>query len=337
MFAYTLPAGCQNLESLRLVERPDPKPGPGQVLIRVRAVSLNYRDQMIAAGKYFGMQTTREIVPASDAAGEVVGIGAGVSEFKIGDRVTACFTQADPQGSASGPQVPLGLPLDGVLAEYIVLHEGGVIPMPESYTFAEASCLPCAGVTAWNALMVTGRPIAPGDTVLVLGSGGVSIWALQLACAAGARVLLTSSSDEKIERAKALGAADGINYRSTPDWEREVLRLTNGRGADCVIEVGGEGTLSRSIGALALGGKVALIGVLAAPSRAVDHGTLMFKRGSLHGIMVGEKVLFQALNRAVQIAGIKPVIDRVFGFQDARTAYTQHRSGEFVGKVVIEV
>jgi NADPH:quinone reductase-like Zn-dependent oxidoreductase len=337
MFAYVLPPGCKSLESLTRVERPEPQPGHGQILVRIRAVSLNYRDQMIAAGEYFGMQILHEIIPASDAAGEVVGVGEGVSQFKIGDRVTACFLQADPRGLASGQPAPLGLPLDGVLTEFVVLHEAGVVRIPDRYTFEEASCLPCAGVTAWNALMVVGRPVAPGDIVLVLGSGGVSMWALQLARAAGARVLVTSSSDEKLLRAKNLGAADGINYRRNPDWEREVLRLTGGRGADCIIEVGGEGTLSRSFQALAVGGKVALIGVLAAPSGAVDHHTLMFKRGSLHGVMVGEKALFESLIRAVEVNDIRPVIDRVFGFGDAKAAFAHHRSGQFVGKVVIAV
>ena len=337
MRAYVIPADCQSIDQLHLVERAAPQPGPGQVSIRIRAVSLNYRDQLIATGKYFGMRVTRELIPTSDAAGEVIGVGAGVSRFKVGDRVASCFTQADPNGPASGPRAALGQPLDGVLREQIVLHEDGVVAIPKSYSFEQAACLPCAGVTAWNALMVAGKPIAPGDTVLVLGAGGVSIWALQLAHAAGARVIVTSSSDEKIERAKALGASDGINYRRHPQWDQEVMRLTEGRGVDCVVEVGGQGTLARSFRSLALDGKVGLIGVLAGPSDDIATDAFMFKRAHLHGIMVGDRPLFEALNKAVELNGIKPVIERVFPFAEAKAAFEQHRSGNFMGKVVIAV
>ena len=337
MRAYVIPADCQSIDQLRLVEREAPQPGPGQVSIRIRAVSLNYRDQLIATGKYFGIPVTREIIPTSDGAGEVIDVGQGVTRFKVGDRVAGCFAQADPNGPASAPRAPLGLPLDGVLREQIVLHEDGVVAIPKSYSFEEAACLPCAGVTAWNTLMVAGKPIVPGDTVLALGAGGVSTWALQLAHAAGARVIVTSSSDEKIERAKGLGASDGINYRRHPQWDQEVMRLTEGRGVDCVIEVGGQGTLARSFRSLAFEGKVGLIGVLAGPSDDIATDAFMFKRGHLHGIMVGERPLFEALNKAVELNGIKPVIERVFAFNDAKAAFEQHRSGNFMGKVVIAV
>ena len=337
MRAYVIPKDCRSLDQLRLVERPDPEPGPGQVLIRIRAASLNYRDHMIVTGDYFGMTAPRELTPCSDLGGEVIGVGAGVTRVKVGDRVTATFSQADPNGPASGPQGPLGLPHDGALAEQIVLHEDGVLPMPPGYSFEEAACLPCAGVTAWNTLMIAGRPIRPGDTVVALGTGGVSIWALQLAHAAGARVIITSSSDEKVERARALGASDGINYRNTPEWDQEVMRLTGGRGADCVIEVGGEGTLARSFRALAPRGKVGLIGVLAGSSQDLGIHTLMFKQGTLHGIMVGDRGLFEQLNRAVTADGIKPVIDGVFAFEDARTAFERQQSGAFMGKIVVTI
>lgn len=337
MRAYTISKDCRSIDQLRLVERPDPAPGPGQVLVRIRAASLNYRDQMIAVSDYFGMSADRELIPMSDMAGEVLAVGAGVTRFKPGDRVCGCFSQADPNGPAHGPQAPLGLPLDGVLAEQIVLHEEGLVPAPQGYSFEEAACLPCAGVTAWNTLMVAGRPLRPGDTVLALGTGGVSIWALQLAAATGARVIVTSSSDDKIERAKALGAWAGVNYRRTPEWDQEVLALTGGRGADCVIEVGGNGTLARSFRALAPGGKVGLIGVLSGPSGDISPQTLMFKRGTLHGIMVGDRALFEQLIRAVEENGVRPVVDRVFPFEAAREAYAHQRGGDFMGKVVIAI
>jgi NADPH:quinone reductase-like Zn-dependent oxidoreductase len=223
------------------------------------------------------------------------------------------------------------------LAERIVVHENGLVHMPPGYSFEEAACLPCAGVTAWNALMVAGRPIAPGARVLVLGTGGVSMWALQLGVAAGAEVLVTSSSDAKLERAAALGATHGINYRTTPDWDQEVLRLTEGQGVDCIIEVGGAGTLARSFRALAPGGKICLIGVLAGPSGDLRPETLMLKRGMLIGIMVGDRDLFEQLNRAVVQNRIKPVIDRVFPFEQARDAFAHQASGDFMGKIVIRI
>ena len=337
MRAYELAPDCRSLDQLRMVERPDPVAGPGQVLIRVRAASLNYRDQLIARGEYFGWSSPNPLIPLSDAAGEVIAVGEGVTRFRIGDRVAAGFTQVDPRGPANGPEAPLGLPLDGVLAEQVVFYETGVVALPRDYSFAEGACLPCAGVTAWNALMEAGRPLRPGDTVLALGTGGVSIWALQLAAAAGAQVLVASSSGAKLEQAKALGARHGINYRRTPDWDQEVLRLTEGRGVDCVIEVGGAGTLPRSLRAVTPGGKIALIGVLAGRDpEPIDIQALRFRRASLHGLLVGDIPMFEALVRAVEINGIRPVIDRVFAFE-AADAYRHQGAGEIVGKVVISL
>jgi NADPH:quinone reductase-like Zn-dependent oxidoreductase len=224
-----------------------------------------------------------------------------------------------------------------MLAEEVVLYEDGVVPIPAGYSFEEAACLPCAGVTAWHALMRAGRSVKAGDTVLVLGTGGVSVLALLLARAAGARVIATSSSDAKIERVKALGASDGVNYRRTSDWEKEVLRITGGRGVDCVVEVGGAGTLNRSIAALASGGKIVLIGVLAGHGGDVNPYMLMGKHGNLHGIFVGDREMFVEMSRALELARIKPVIDKIFSFDDAVAAYQHHKSGNFLGKVVIAI
>jgi NADPH:quinone reductase-like Zn-dependent oxidoreductase len=338
MRAYVVPAGCRNSGEIRAGTRPDPVPGASQVLVRIRAASLNYRDQAIAVGTYIGGPLTRDTIPLSDGAGDVVAVGAGVTKFKPGDRVVATFNQVPPDGSPFGARQPLGAPLDGLLAELAVLYEDGVLPIPEGLSYEEAACLPCAGVTAWHALMHAGRPLTAGDTVLALGTGGVSTFALQFAAAAAARVIVTSSSDEKISRGRSLGASDGINYRTTPDWDQEVLKLTRGRGVDCVIEVGGVGTLNKSFQSLAFGGKVVLIGLLTGPNGGdINPYTLMPKRGNLHGIFVGDRAMFVEMNKAIEATGIRPVVDKVFDFDDAPAAYGHHASGHFVGKVVIRI
>ena len=209
--------------------------------------------------------------------------------------------------------------------------------MPGRLSYEEAACLPCAAVTAWHALFRAGRPIRAGDTVLVLGTGGVSIFALQFARAAGARVIATSSSDDKLERVTTMGASDGINYKRTPDWEKEVLRFTGGRGVDCVIEIGGGGTFARSLQALARGGKVCLIGFVAGMDGDTSPYALMYKAGSLHGIFVGDREMFEEMNRAVSVNHVKPVIDRVFAFEEAVAAFEHHASGQFMGKIVVQV
>src|SRR5437867_1345798 len=253
MRAYIIPNGCKGIDELRRVEKPDPQPGPGQVLIRVRATSLNYRDQMMIAGTYFRGAVNRDTIPLSDGAGEVTAIGAGVTRFKPGDRVAGAFFQIRPDGPPTATRSALGAPLDGTLAEQMVLYEDGVVAFPKHLSFEEAACLPCAAVTAWNALFHAGRSVKTGETVLTLGTGGVSMFALQFAKAAGVRVIATSSTDEKLDRVKALGASNGINYIRTPRWDAEVLKLTEGRGVDCVVEVGGVGTLERSFDSLAEG------------------------------------------------------------------------------------
>jgi NADPH:quinone reductase-like Zn-dependent oxidoreductase len=257
MKAFEVISGSSSVAGLRAVERPVPVPGPGEVLVRLRAASLNFRDLAIVRGKYIGGPVTRDTIPLSDGAGSVEAIGDGVDGFAVGDRVTATFSQG-------GPLRTLGSPLDGTLAEYGVFAQSGLLPIPASLSFEQAAALPCAGVTAYIALF-EGKTVRPGDTVLTLGTGGVSIMALQLARAAGARVIITSSSDAKLERARALGAAITINYRERPDWAVAVLEATAGRGADHVVDLGGVGTLPGSYQCVAEAGEIKLIGVMTRP------------------------------------------------------------------------
>jgi NADPH:quinone reductase-like Zn-dependent oxidoreductase len=333
--AYILPAGSRSIDELRLVERADPSPGPGQVVVGVRAASLNRRDQAIADGTYIGGRLTRDTIPLSDCAGEIVAVGSGVTRLAVGDRIAATFFQTPPGGPPFAPHAALGSPLDGVLAERVVLYEDGVVPIPAGLSFEEGACLPCAGVTAWNALMAAGKPVEPGQTVLTLGSGGVSVFALQFAAAAGARVIVTSSSDAKLERLKALGASATVNYVRTPDWHKEVLTLTDGAGADCVVETVGAGTLERSFDAVAECGKVCLIGVLSGRRAEINPYALMWKQAALFGIRVGTRTMFEAMNRALAGSGGRPVVERVFEFPDALSAYRLQAAGSFIGKIVI--
>ncbi len=333
--AYRTPNGCKGPDDLQVVQLDAPKPLAGQVLIRVRATSLNFRDQAILSGNYPGVKEGG-MIPLSDGAGEVIGVGEGVARTRVGDRVMATFFQNLRHPMATVP-VALGAGLDGVLAEQMVLYEDGIVPIPDGYSYEEAACLPCAGLTAWHALFRMGKPVTPGATVLVLGTGGVSTFALQFAKAAGCRVIVTSSSDQKLARARQLGADLGVNYQAVPDWDNEVLRLTGGQGADCVVEVGGVGTMQRSVNALARGGKVTLIGLLTGRDGGVNPYPLMFKGGSIHGVYVGDRAMFLEMNRTLDVTGIKPVIDRVFPFEQAIEAYKYQASGQMLGKVVITV
>jgi NADPH:quinone reductase-like Zn-dependent oxidoreductase len=336
MKVYEVKAGSTSLEGLRRAERPEPKPGPTDVLVRVRATSLNYRDHAILVGTY-RTKVERDTIPLSDGAGEVVAVGTGVTRFRKGDRVAASFFQVWIDGAPPKQRAALGAPLDGMLGEYVALHEDGWVGIPNSLSFEEAATLPCAGATAWNALMVSGTRIKPGDTVLCLGTGGVSMLALRFAHAAGTRVIVTSSSDAKIERVRDFGASDGVNYKTHPDWEKEVLQLTGGRGVDCVIENGGIGTLARSFQCVGYGGKVALIGVLAGPQGNANPHDLMFKNASLHGIGVGPRASLEQLIQAIDVNQIKPIIDTVFPFDQASEAFRLQSSGNFVGKIVITI
>ncbi len=333
MRAYRL-AQPTGIEGLTKVEVPAPKPGSRQVLVKVAACSLNFRDLAICIGKY-RMPTRPNLIPLSDGAGEVVEVGAGVTRVKAGDRVASCFFQRWPGGEA-GPDTQasaLGGSLDGMLAEYAVLEEDGLVKVPGHLSLEEAATLPCAALTAWHALVEHGHIVA-GQTVLVQGTGGVSIFALQLARLMGAQGIATSSSDDKLERAKRLGATHGINYKRNADWDKAALELTGGRGVDQVVEVGGAGTFVRSLGAIRTGGKISLIGVL---SGAADINPLLIlsKRANVQGISVGSTQMFEAMNRAISAAGLRPVIDKVFGFDDAPAAYRHLQSAAHFGKVVI--
>ncbi|HEX4279019.1 MAG TPA: NAD(P)-dependent alcohol dehydrogenase [Bryobacteraceae bacterium] len=336
MKVYEVLKGSTSLEGLRRGERPEPRPGPREVLIRVRATSLNYRDHMVVTGNYFS-PVERPTIPLSDGAGEVVSAGPDVKRFKPGDRVAGTFFQVWKEGPRTSVYPALGVPLEGMLAEYVALDEDGVIAMPAGLSFEEAATLPCAGVTAWSALMVRGNRIKPGDTVLCLGTGGVSTHAMQFAKAAGARAIVTSSSDEKLERARKLGAWEGINYKTHPEWQKEVERITGGRGVDCVIEVGGVGTLAKSYQVLSFGGKIALIGFLAGPTGEQTPYGLMMKGGSLYGVGVGSTAMFEDMNRAIETNGIKPIVGKVFPFEETHEAFRQFAAGDFFGKVVITI
>ncbi len=338
MRAYELTAGGSSIDALRRCERPDPEPGPTQILVRIRAVSLNYRDLMIARGHYMGGPVGSSVIPLSDGAGEVIAAGSAATRFRVGERVAGTFFRNWIDGGPPrAPLVALGAPpVDGVLAEYAVFAEQDAVAVPAHLSIEAAATLPCAAVTAWRALVDLGR-VAPGETVLLIGTGGVSIFALQFARLAGARVLITSSSDEKLKRARSLGADGCINYRTSPDWEREVMKLTDGRGVDHVLEVGGSGTLSRSIASVAVGGRIALIGVLTGVGDAGSPYGLLGKQAGLHGVFVGSRGHFERMNAAIAVNRLEPIVDRTFAFDEAPAAYRYLESGAHFGKVVLRI
>jgi NADPH:quinone reductase-like Zn-dependent oxidoreductase len=335
MRAWQLPAGCTSVEQLALVEVPMPVAAAGEVLIRVHANSLNYRDQAIPKGQYFGGPIKVAGTPLSDGAGVVEAVGAGVKRFAPGDRVAGTFFQ----GWQEGPPTPqfgdaLGAPpAKGMLAEYVTLPETGVVRLASSLSFEQAATLPCAGVTAWNALMTGIRPLHSGSTVLLIGTGGVSLLALRIAKAAGARVIATSSSEAKLERVRALGADATLNYSTEPQWGSKAAELAGGT-INHVVEVGGLGTLAQSLQAVGFGGEIALIGVLSRQGDA-NPMPLMVKGASLRGIFVGSVAMARDLNAFVDRHGIEPVVDRVFDFADAKAAYAYQSSAQLFGKVVI--
>jgi len=322
------------LEGLKKCELPIPAPAQGQVLVEVRAASLNYRDLLMVKGLY-DSRMPLPLIPLSDGAGDVVEVGPGVTKVKVGDRVAGSFFQSWIDGPVSREKIreSLGGPRPGMLASHAVLEEAGAIPIPKSLTFQEAATLPCAGVTAWNALF-GGSQLRPGDVVLVQGTGGVSVTALQLAVAAGAKVIATSSSDEKLERVKALGAFATINYKETPNWGAEVRRLTDG-GVDHVIEVGGAGTLKQSLDAVRFGGHVAIIGVLAGVVAEIPTTTILHKSIQIRGIYVGSAEMFRAMNRSIEANEIKPIVGHTYGFDDASDALRLMESAGHFGKIVI--
>lgn len=325
----------EGLDALTLTEQPEPQPGPGQLLIKMRAASLNYRDLLTVKGAYSSKQKL-PLVPLSDGVGEVVAVGDGVTRVKAGDRVASIFMQQwlDGEFSAEKANSALGGAIDGILAEYVTLHEDGVVHVPEHLSDEEAATLPCAAVTAWHALITEGN-LKAGDTILVLGTGGVSIFALQFAQLVGARAIATSSSDEKLERARSLGASDGINYKTTPDWDKLVWELTGKVGVDHVVEVGGAGTLNKSLRAVRMGGRISLIGVLSGLSGEISTVSILHKNIRVQGIYVGSRAMFEAMNRAIALHQLKPVVDRVFPFTEARQALAYMESGAHFGKIAI--
>jgi len=323
------------LENLALVECDEPKPAPREVVVKFHAASLNYRDLLFAEGLY-NPRPNLPAVPLSDGAGEVTAVGEGVTKWQAGDRVCPAFFQGWIEGPRTAEKTRSALgagEMDGVLREFGAFHEEGLIRIPAALSYEEAATLPCAAVTAWHALVDIGK-IKAGDTVLTLGTGGVSIFALQFAKLHGARVIATSSSDEKLARARALGADETINYRNTPDWDKEVLRLTDGVGADMVVEVGGAGTLAKSVHATRIGGLVALIGVLASGG-GFDPMRVLMKSIHLQGIFVGSRRMFEEMNRAITMNRLKPVIDKTFSFDQAREALESMKTGSHFGKIVI--
>jgi len=325
------------LDNLHLTERDDPKPGPGEVLLEMRAASLNYRDLLTVRGHYNPKQPL-PLIPCSDGVGVVAEVGEGVSRVAPGDRVATLFSQRWFSGEPTLDKMraTLGGPLDGTLAERMVLPEDGVVAIPAHLTDIEGACLPCAALTAWSALFTHGR-LTAGQNVLVLGTGGVSLFALQFAHLAGARVIATSSSDEKLERARTLGADAGINYREHENWGREVLKLTEGRGADLIVEVGGAGTLAQSLEAVRPGGQISLIGVLAGVITDLQVTSILMQHVKIQGILVGHREGFEAMNRAIADSGMHPVVDKAFPLEEAREGLEHMASGRHFGKVGIEI
>jgi NADPH:quinone reductase-like Zn-dependent oxidoreductase len=327
--------GGFGLDHLALVERPEPIPGPRQAVVRVRAASLNFRDVLMATGRYNPKQKL-PLIPCSDGAGEVTAVGEGVSRVRPGDRVCGVFAQGWIAGEPGRELVrtTLGGPLDGMLAEQVALSEEGLVKTPAHLTDVQAATLPCAAVTAWSALIEGG--LKPGETVLLLGTGGVSIFALQLVVLAGARAIITSSSDEKLERVRQLGAAAGVNYRQVPEWGAKVKELTGGEGVDHVLETGGA-TLGQSLQAVRAGGRIALIGVLSGNTTEVSITAIEMRRVRVEGVLVGSRASFEALNRAVALHRLQPVIDSTFPLAEARAAFEHMAAGRHFGKICIEI
>ncbi|VTS08218.1 zinc-dependent alcohol dehydrogenase family protein [Tuwongella immobilis] len=322
-------------DKVQLAERPNPTPGFGQVVVRMRAVSLNYRDLMMVRGQYNPKLAMPRIL-GSDGAGEILSVGPGATQWQPGDRVIGTFFEQWQDGplTTTAMRSARGGEADGVLTEQLLAPESSLVRMPGHLDFAEAATLPCAAVTAWNGLIHA--PILPGDTVLLQGTGGVSIFALQFAKQMGARVLLTSSSDAKLERAKQLGADAVCNYRTQPDWDKWARQETGGMGVDRIIEVGGAGTLERSMRAIRPGGQISLIGVLSDAGSTINPIPLLMMGVTLRGIFVGSRALFESMNRAIALHQLRPIIDQRFAFEQTAAALAALESGSHFGKIVIE-
>jgi NADPH:quinone reductase-like Zn-dependent oxidoreductase len=335
MNTYEIPAF--GIDHLQVVDREKPVPAPGQVLVRMTAASLNYRDLMVVRGHY-NPKMKLPMTPLSDGVGIVEAIGEGVDRFVAGDRVAGIFMQewidgrVDKKKSASA----LGGAIPGVLREYMLFHQSGLVKPPAHLTDVEAATLPCAAVTAWHALFEEG-PACPGDTVLLQGTGGVSLFALQFAKAAGFRVIITSSSDEKLQRARQLGADETINYKQTLDWDEAARHLTGGVGVDHVIEVGGADTLPRSLKAVRMAGTISVIGVLGGNAQALTPAPILMNTLRVQGIYVGSRAMFERMNRAFELHAIKPIVDQVFPWTEAKSAYQHLESQRHFGKICLAI
>jgi NADPH:quinone reductase-like Zn-dependent oxidoreductase len=323
------------LDNLALVDRPTPDPGPYEARVRLTAASLNYRDLMMVEGHY-NPKLAFPLIPLSDGAGVVEAVGPSVTRVKPGDRVAGVFMQTwiDGEPDREKGASALGGSIDGVLSEYRVFHEDGLVNVPAHLSDVEAAALPCAGVTAWHALF-EGQPAKPGDTVLIQGTGGVAIFALQFAKAAGLRPIVISSSDRKLERARELGAVDGINYRKQPDWEKEIAKLVPG-GVDYVIEVGGAQTVPHSLKAVRIGGMIALIGILSGVEASISPVSILMQSVRMQGIYVGSRAMFERMNRAMELHKIKPVVDRVFPWLEVKDALKYMQQQSHFGKICLK-
>jgi NADPH:quinone reductase-like Zn-dependent oxidoreductase len=322
------------IDNLHMAEAAEPKPGPGQIVVNMKSASLNYRDLLTVIG--YGGGFPLPLIPFSDGAGEVAAVGAGVTRVAVGDKVCPLFFQSWLSGPivAESRNKPLGGPLSGVLQQKMLLDADGVSKFPAYLSFEEAATLPCAGLTAWRAITIE-APVGPGDTVLVQGTGGVSIFALQFAKARGATVIATSSSDEKLERAKKLGADHTINYKKTEDWGRVAREMTGGRGVDVVVEVGGENTLNQSFDAARVGGSIVVIGVLGGFSSPVMIPVVFGKNLHIHGISVGSREQFDDMAANIAKWKLKPVVDKTFAFAEVREALRLMQAGGHFGKIAI--
>jgi len=326
---------ADGIEDIKLIELAEPEIAADEVLVKMKACSLNFRDLLIPQGGYV-RNDVRPIIPVSDGAGEVIAVGSSITNLKTGDRVMGNFFQEWIHGpmAMAGLHSALGGSIDGTLADYFVLKAHAALPIPEQLSYEEAATLPCAAVTAWHALVSMGN-LQAGDTVLLLGTGGVSIFGLQLAKALGANVIITSSSNEKLERARKFGADHTINYREYPDWENEVLALTDGVGVDNVMEVGCVGTFEKSIASTRVNGIVSMIGLLTGFDGPAFNLSIIFSLLRIQGIYVGSVEMFNAMNQVITKNKIKPVIDKTFAFSDALDAYRHLAAARHFGKVVI--
>jgi NADPH:quinone reductase-like Zn-dependent oxidoreductase len=328
--------GDWGIDNLKISTRPEPRPGPGQVLLRMRASSINYRDPIVPERGYGSQSGELPLIPVSDGVGDVIEVGSGVTRVKVGDRACPAYFQTWISGEPNANRLTqsLGGPLDGTMAELMCLSQEAVVKVPEYLSNLEASTLPCAALTAWSALVECGR-IKPGEQLLIQGSGGVALFALQFAKMLGAHVTVISSSDTKIERLKSMGADATINYSETPEWGKAARALTNGAGFDHILEVGGEKTLPQSLRCIRPGGTLSMIGILSGATMSTSLGLIITRQVRLQGITVGHRDGFEAMVRAMSQHRIRPVIDKVFAFEDLKASFDYIKSGQQFGKICI--